>query len=99
MANDTIIEIATDIVAAYVANNHLPKGELTALIETVHATIANLGGQNVAPAPVVEEKRAPAVSIKKSLHDDHLVCLEDGKSFKSLKRHLRTEHDLTVDFH
>lgn len=79
-------ELAADIVAAFVANNSLPIAELPALIHSVHAVLATLGGAPVNPPP--EEKREPAVSIRKSITPDHIVCLDDGKKFKSLRRHL-----------
>lgn len=83
----TPIELAADIVAAFVANNSLPIGELPALIHSVHAALERLAsgpGSSSSPA----EKREPAVSVRKSITPDHLVCLEDGKKFKSLRRHL-----------
>ena len=79
------IEIAVDIVAAFVSNNSLPATELPALINSVHAALQNVG------KPVVkgeEPKRVPAVPVKKSITPDHLISLEDGKPYKSLKRHL-----------
>lgn len=97
--SDTTLEMAADIVAAYVSNNNLPESELPELIAAVHRAVAQLTGAAAAPAPVAApaEKPAPAVPVRKSIHDDHLVCLEDGKSFKSLKRHLRTDHNLSPE--
>jgi predicted transcriptional regulator len=83
------IELATEIVAAFVANNSLPTVELPALIHSVHAALARLASGQVNTAPLVE-KQEPAVSVRKSLTPDFLVCLDDGKKFKSLRRHLRT---------
>jgi predicted transcriptional regulator len=83
------IELAADIVAAFVANNSLPIGELPALIHSVHAALVGVVGGSATPAPAVEKKE-PAVSIRKSITPDHLVCLDDGKKFKSLRRHLAT---------
>jgi predicted transcriptional regulator len=88
------IELAADIVSAYVSNNSLPTSELPALLGSIHAALtATAMGQ-------VEEPKialTPAVSIKKSVTPDYLVCLDDGKKFKSLKRHLRTTYDMTPE--
>ena len=96
---ETRIELVADIVAAFVAHNNLPKSELPALISAVHDCIAGLENGAEAPAASLApaEKPTPAVSIRKSLTDEHLVCLEDGEHFKSLKRHLMTDHGLTPD--
>jgi len=94
-ANDDIIGLVADIVSAYVSNNSVPASDLPALIATTHSAIAGLGKEVMVPAPI--EKPAPAVSIKKSITADFLICLEDGKKFKSLKRHLRTAYDMTPD--
>ena len=88
----TIIEFASDIVSAYVSNNPIQSGELPDLIQDVHTTLRQLNdaaGQNVAPEP--------AVAIKKSITDDFLICLEDGKKFKSLKRHLRSKYGMSPE--
>lgn len=89
-----LIGLVADIVAAYVSNNSVPTTELPGLIATTHTAIAALG--KPAPEPV-EERPVPAVSIKKSISPDFIVCLEDGKKFKSLKRHLRTAYDMTPE--
>ena len=89
-----LIEQTTDIVAAYVSNNPLPSSDLPKLIADIHAAINGLSNGAAAAA---EAKPVPAVSIKKSVTPDYLVCLEDGKKFKSLKRHLATHHNLTPD--
>ena len=86
MAKMDAIELTADIVAAYVTNNSLPKSELSALLESVHAAVKGLA-EGKPPAPPVEAK-APAVSVRKSITPDYLICLDDGKKFKSLKRHL-----------
>ena len=86
------VSIAADIVAAYVSNNPLPVGELPKLIGDIHAALKGIG--TPATEPVV--KQEPAVSIKKSVTPDFLICLEDGKKFKSLKRHLQ-HFNLTLD--
>jgi predicted transcriptional regulator len=80
-------ELTADIVAAFVTNNALPTADLPALIHSVHAVLAQLANGTVNSAPPVE-KQEPAVSIRKSITPDYLVCLDDGKKFKSLRRHL-----------
>ena len=84
--------LAADIVAAYVSNNSVQAAELPALIQSVHASLMKAAGS---AEPPVEAPKEPAVPIKKSVTNDHIVCLEDGKKFKSLKRHLATSYDLT----
>ena len=89
------IELAAEIVSAFVSNNSLPVSELPALIGAVHDALTKAGDGSAEQA--VEAPKAPAVSVKKSVQPDYIVCLEDGKRFKSLKRHLRTVYDLTPD--
>src|SRR3954452_22516617 len=89
------IELAAEIVSAFVSKNSLPAAELPALIGNVHAALNKVASGT--PAQPAEEPKAPAVSVKKSVQPDYIVCLEDGKRFKSLKRHLRTVYDLTPD--
>ena len=91
--DDTLIELTADVVAAYVSNNPVQVGDLPNLIADVHAALARVGGQEQAPA----EKPKPAVNPKKSIFDDYIICLEDGKKFKSLKRHLMTHYGLTPE--
>jgi predicted transcriptional regulator len=93
--SEELIEIAAEVVSAYVSNNPLPASELPQLIRSVHGALAGLG--SVAVIEVKEEKLVPAVNPKKSVFDDHIVCLEDGKKFKSLKRHLMTHYRLTPE--
>ena len=76
------------------AHNTVPVVDLPRLIERVHATLAEIQG---APAAEPRVELKPAVSVKKSVTDDHIVCLEDGKKFKSLKRHLRTRYDMSPE--
>lgn len=83
------IVLAAEVVAAYVANNSLPIADLPSLIRSVRGALESLGRGPTESAPPVE-KREPAVSIRKSITPDFLVCLDDGKSFKSLRRHLAT---------
>lgn len=88
-----LLEFTADIVSAHVANNAVAIGDLPALIEQVYQTMAGLG-RAVEPEP---EKPVPAVPIKKSVTPDYLICLEDGKQLKMLKRHLKTAYDMTPD--
>ena len=80
------VSLAADIVKAYVSNNSVRSTDLAALITSVHTALTNLGAVNTVPQP--EPELVPAVSIQKSVTPDHLICLDDGKKFKSLKRHL-----------
>lgn len=94
-ADDTVLaELTADVVSAYVSNNPVSTVDLPNLIGEVHAALAKLR-TSAAPAPV--EKAKPAVSPKKSVFDDYIICLEDGKKFKSLKRHLRTHYNLSPE--
>jgi predicted transcriptional regulator len=88
------IELAADIVSAYLSKNSLPVSELPALINDVHAALVTVAGGTAEPAA---EARNPAVSIRRSITPDYIICLDDGKKFKSLKRHLRTQYDLTPE--
>ena len=91
--NLDLIEITADIVAAYVSNNSIEQGKIPNLISEVHAALTGLGTVKAAePEPT---KLVPAVPVKKSITDEFLICLEDGKKFKSLKRHLNTKYDMT----
>ena len=90
------VELAADIVSAYVSNNPVPPGELAQLIGRVHTALVEVaGGRTEAQAPVAPQQ--PAVPIKKSVTPEHIVCLEDGRTFKSLKRHLRAKYDLSPE--
>lgn len=89
----TLLTLTSDIVAAHVGNNPVAVGDLPKLIETVHATLQTLQS----PAVVEEVKPEPAVPIKKSVHNDYLICLEDGKKLKMLKRHLKTAYDMSPE--
>jgi predicted transcriptional regulator len=92
--NDSLIELTADVVAAYVSNNPVPASDLPNLIADVHAALGRVSGSTEV---VSVEKQKPAVNPKKSIHDDYLICLEDGKKFKSLKRHLMTHYGMTPD--
>jgi predicted transcriptional regulator len=89
----TIIELAAEIAAAFVSNNSVRPADLPALIGDIHGALQRFSSGAVAVAE--PEKLTPAVPIKKSVGDDYVVCLEDGRKFKSLKRHLRTAYNLT----
>ena len=80
------VSLAADIVSAYVSNNSVRSTDLAALITSVHTALTNLGAVSTVPQP--EPDLVPAVSVKKSITPDYLICLDDGKKFKSLKRHL-----------
>jgi len=91
---EQIIAISADIIAAYVSNNPLPTSQLPDLIDRVYQSLSDLSGD---PQPVEDGNAIPAVPIKKSVHDDYIVCLEDGQKFKSLKRHILIRYGLTPD--
>ena len=88
------VELAAEIVSAYVSNNSVPAGELPALLSEVHAAIVRVANGAVAAVP---EAAKPAIAPKKSITNDYIVCLEDGRKFKSLKRHLRTQYNLSPE--
>ena len=94
IAASNYIELAADIVSAYVSNNSVPTGDLPTLINEVHSALLRVGGGTV-EIPVEAPK--PAIPVKKSVTPDYIVCLEDGKKFKSLKRHLRTQYNMTPE--
>jgi predicted transcriptional regulator len=87
MAKLNPVELAAEIVAAFVSNNPLPKSELLALIHAVHLAVERLAAGAETEPPQVEAK-TPAVPIRRSITPDFLICLDDGKRFKSLRRHL-----------
>jgi predicted transcriptional regulator len=92
-ASSNKISLSADIVAAYVTHNSVPPGGLPALIESVHSALTRLGAVEAVPEP---EALVPAVPIRKSITPGFLICLDDGKKFKSLKRHLAS-HGMTPD--
>jgi len=92
-ANETLLTLTADIVAAHVSNNNVPISDLPGMISKVHAALAGLGE----PAAVEEVPLQPAVSIRSSIKPDYIVCLEDGKKLKMLKRHLMTHYQMTPD--
>jgi predicted transcriptional regulator len=89
-----LIELTRDIVSSFAANNFLSPSDLAILITDVHAKLRQISAPQ---APVVVNRPTPAVPVRKSITPDYLVCLEDGKQFKSLKRHLRSRYKLTPD--
>jgi predicted transcriptional regulator len=90
-----IVHLVASVVSAYISNNSLPQSELANLISTVHAVLAKLDGQD--PPPEAAAPPKPAVPIKKSYTDEYVICLEDGRKFKSLKRHLRSRYNMTPE--
>jgi predicted transcriptional regulator len=90
----SFIELASDIVSAYVSNNSVPAADLPSLIHEVHAVLLRVTNGTTAPAT---ETLKPAIAPKKSVTNEFIICLEDGRKFKSLKRHLRTQYNLSPD--
>ena len=96
-SSSALIELTADVVAAYVSNNSVPVSELANLISDVHAALGRVGSAQAAAPAAPAEKQKPAVNPKRSVQDDYIICLEDGKKFKSLKRHLMTHFNLTPE--
>jgi predicted transcriptional regulator len=94
-----LVTLTASIVAAYVSKNPVPAHDIGALIDTVHQALmrAHTGTAPPVAAVVDPQDLKPAVSVKRSVTDDYIVCLEDGKPFKSLKRHLRTRYNMTPE--
>lgn len=92
--NPQLLEMTADIVSAYVGNNTVAAETLPSLIASIHAA---LSGVTAGPAEPEPEPKEPAVPIRKSINPDFLICLEDGRKFKSLKRHLRTKYDMSPE--
>ena len=90
---DTLLTLTADIVAAHVSNNSVAVNDLPNLIENVHKALRGISATSAAP----EAKPEPKVSIRSSVKPDYIVCLEDGKKLKMLKRHLMTHYNLTPD--
>jgi predicted transcriptional regulator len=91
--NSDLLALTTEIVAAHVSNNTVAVGDLPQLINQVYNSLANIGDVPTAPA----ERPQPAVPIKKSVHPDFIICLEDGKKLKMLKRHLKTAYNMSPE--
>ena len=94
MAEEELLRMTADVVAAYVSNNTLPSAQLAEVINAVYNSLKSLEGQ---PAESQPEPLKPAVPVRKSVTPDYLVCLEDGKKLKMLKRHLRSTYNMTPD--
>ena len=92
-AEDTLLTMTADIVAAHVSNNSVAVNDLPTLIQNVHTALTTISGASAAP----EARPEPKVSIRSSIKPDYIVCLEDGKRLKMLKRHLMTHYNLTPD--
>jgi predicted transcriptional regulator len=90
---ETLVTLTADIVAAHVSNNSVAVSDLPVLIQNVHGALSGLGR----PAAAPEVKQEPAVSIRASVKPDYIVCLEDGKKLKMLKRHLMTHYQMTPE--
>ena len=91
--DDTLLTLTADIVAAHVSNNSVAVNDLPSLINNVHSALAGISPGSSAP----EAKQEPKVSIRASIKPDYIVCLEDGKKLKMLKRHLMTHYQMTPD--
>ena len=87
-----LLEFTTEIVAAHAGNNTVAPDDLPRLIQDVYRTLSGLGGQ-----PALQDRPKPAVTVKKSVFPDYIICLEDGKKLKMLKRHLRTAYNMTPE--
>jgi len=94
MAEEELLRMTADVVAAYVSNNTLPTAQLAEVINAVYGSLKGLEGQVMEPPA---EPAKPAVPIRKSITPDYLICLEDGKKLKMLKRHLRSTYNMTPD--
>jgi len=92
METAEVLELTTEIVASYVSNNAVNVGDLSAVIQDVYKTLNSLGTQAAQP-----ERPKPAVPVKKSITPDFIICLEDGKELKMLKRHLKTAYNMTPE--
>jgi predicted transcriptional regulator len=93
--HETIISCATEIVSAYLSNNTVAKDDVPALIQQVYRTLANVNAPGAASGG--SDRPQPAVPIKKSVHPDYIICLEDGKKLKMLKRHLKTAYSMSPE--
>jgi predicted transcriptional regulator len=93
-AGGNLIQLTAEIVSAYVSKNTVAAGDIPALINQVHAALTRVSSGKGEPSA---EQLKPAVAVKKSVTPEHIVCLEDGKKFKSLKRHLRTQYNMTPE--
>ena len=92
--SEMLMELTSEVVSAYVSNNPVSTNELPNLISDVYSSLAKVANSESGAAT---HNTKPAVPIKKSLHDDYIICLEDGQKFKSLKRHLRSHYDMSPE--
>lgn len=93
IGREDLLAMTTEIVSAYLSNNTLQAGEISAVIEQVYKTVANLNTET----SVTADRPQPAVPIKRSITPDYIICLEDGKKLKMLKRHLKTAYNMTPE--
>jgi len=94
VSRDDVLRMAVDVVAAYVSNNQISSGQISEVINSVYGSLMGLDGT---PVDAAAELQKPATSIRKSVTPDYIICLEDGKKLKMLKRHLRTTYNLTPE--
>jgi predicted transcriptional regulator len=94
LRSDDILKLAAEIVAAYVSNNPVPASELPAMIKSIHSTLGSLGGTSQGE---MQTGQKPAVPVKRSVNPDYIICLEDGKKLKMLKRYLRSNYNMTPE--
>lgn len=94
VSRDDVLRMAVDVVAAYVSNNQISSGQIAEVINSVYGSLMGLDGT---PVDAAAELQKPATSIRKSVTPDYIICLEDGKKLKMLKRHLRTTYNLTPE--
>jgi predicted transcriptional regulator len=95
LVKSELVELTAEIVSAYVSNNTVSAGDVPALIGEIHSALSRAAG-GAAP-PLEREDLRPAINVKKSVTPEYIICLEDGKKFKSLKRHLRTHYNLSPE--
>ncbi|ADM09496.1 ROSMUCR transcriptional regulator [Parvularcula bermudensis HTCC2503] len=93
LSKSETLNLTTEIVSAFVSNNSVPADQLQELLQSTFNTLNNLGGQIELP----QSSQKPAVPVKKSITDDYIICLEDGKKLKMLKRYLRTQYDMSPE--
>jgi predicted transcriptional regulator len=91
---DDLLKFASDIVAAYVSNNPIPVGEIPGMIKSIHSTLGGLASGHSTETPIAQK---PAIPVRKSITPEYIVCLEDGKKLKMLKRYLRSRYNLTPE--
>jgi predicted transcriptional regulator len=91
-SKEAILSLAVQIVSAHIQHNKMPSEELPGFIQQIYKTLHTVGSE-----PAAQEKPAPAVPVKKSVFDDHIICLDCGKKLKMLKRHLNTDHEMTPE--